>query len=356
MLIWTTHELRDLLVEEDFQLKIEHSSNIKEAMLRDAGISDCGLIPLDEDYKEFLAKLRARGVTGPVIFIAENRPRPPDEFLYPLSALCFSLQEDDIIKMGMFINFIFRLARLRAIPDIKLKPQISFSDHNDGRHSEDPQKIKDVISYVIEHDLPVIISFEIDEYGRPVSVRGVCKIRLRENSLVLYQFKPLVVIKGLDEGKDLKIVLSYKDLNYETMIKIIKMSNHEAEGTIPEILFIEKRRHVRIIPSIKKPVRVFMLMPGEATLSLEVFDISQRGIGFYSSRDLKTGEVYLFGIQLPDQPKIIMSYGIIRFKKQIEHNIRYGAELYLHLQDEELIVQYIRKREIEILDILREKT
>ncbi|MFN3740614.1 MAG: hypothetical protein ACK4TF_08090 [Thermodesulfovibrionales bacterium] len=145
MLIWTTHELRDLLVEGDLQLKIEHPSNIKEAMLRDAGISDCGLIPLDENYKEFLAKLRAKGVTGPVIFIAENTPRVPEEFLYPRNALCFSLQEDDIIKMGMFINFIFRLAQLRAIPDLKPDHQVSFREGVIDKPVEEPLKIKEEV-------------------------------------------------------------------------------------------------------------------------------------------------------------------------------------------------------------------
>lgn len=354
MNIWTTHELKGLLVE-DFQLRIEHSSNIKEAMLRDAGISDCGLIPLDENYKEFLAKLRSKGVTGPVIFIAENTPRVPDEFLYPKNAICFSLQEDDIIKMGMFINFIFRLAQLRAIPDLKPDHQVSFSEGVIDRPVEEPQKIKEVIIYMIEKELPLIISFEIDEYGRPVTVRGVCRVRLRDGHLILYQFKPLILIKGLKEGMDMKIVLSYKDINYEAIVKILKISEHDAEATIPERLFIERRRHVRIVPSIKKPVRLFMLIPGESTLPLDVFDISQQGIGFYSPRDLKTGEVYVFSIQLPEQPKVIMSYGIIRFKKQMDDIIRYGAELYLHPQDEELIVQYIRKREIEIIEILREK-
>ncbi len=356
MLIWTIHELRDLLVEGDFRLRIEHSSNIKEAMLREGGISDCGLIPLDEGYKEFLAKLRAKGVTGPVIFIADNTPRVPDEFLYPRDALCFSLQEDDIIKMGMFINFIFRLASLRAIPDLKTGQQVSFTEGITDRPVEEPEKIKEVISYMIEKELPLIISFEIDEYGRPVTVRGVCKVRLRAQHLILYQFKPIVLIKGLREGSDMKVVLSYKDINYEAIIKILKISEHDAEATVPERLFIERRRHVRIVPGIKRPVRLFVLMPGEATLPLEVFDISQQGIGFYSTRDLKTGEVYVFGIQLPDQAKVIMSYGIIRFKKQMEDTIRYGAELYLHPQDEELIVQYIKKREIEIIEVLRERS
>ncbi|MCX7794174.1 MAG: PilZ domain-containing protein [Thermodesulfovibrionales bacterium] len=353
MFIWTTHELKDILVEGDFRLRIEHSSNVKEAMLREGGMSDCALIPLDEGYKDFLAKLRARGVTGPVIFIAEDSRRPPDEFIYPLNALCFSLLDDDIIKAGVFINFIFRLAQLRAIPDIKLTHHLSFNKSISDSPVDEPERIRDVISYVIERELPVIISFEIDEYGRPVTVRGVCRVRLRQNNFILYQFKPNFLINGIRDSGDMKIVLSYKDMNYESVIKIIRKAEHEVEVTIPDKLFIERRRYVRIVPSLKKPVRLFMLMPCESTLSLEVYDISQRGIGFYSSRDLKIGDIYVFGIQLPEQTKIIISYGIIRFKKEKSSGIRYGAELYLHPQDEELILQYIRKRELEIIEILR---
>jgi len=355
MLIWTTHQLKDLLLE-DFRLRIESSENVADIMLKEAGISDGALIPFKEGYKEFLAKIRSKGVTGPVILVVEKGPRPPDKFLYPLNALCFSLEEDDIIKIGIFINFIFRLALLRAIPDIKPSPQITFSSSISDRPIDDPQKIRDVITYVVEKELPIIISFEINEYGRPVSVRGVCRIRQRGDVLILYQFKPLVLIKGMKEGSQIKAVLSYKELNYETIIKIIKVSDHDAESLLPERLFIERRRHVRIVPSVKKPIGLFLLMPGEATLCLECFDISQQGVGFFSERDLKEGEVYVFGLQLPEERKVIMSYGIIRFKKETGQKIRYGAELYIHPQDEELIVKYIRKREVEIIDILRQSS
>jgi hypothetical protein len=353
MLIWTTHQLKDLLVE-DFRVRIESSDSITDLMLKEAGISDGALIPLEEGYRDFLAKIRSKGVTGPIILIVEKGPRPPDEFLYPLNALCFSLEEDDIVKMGIFINFIFRLALLSAIPDIKPSAQITFSSSISDRPIDDPQKIRDIINYVVEKEIPIIISFEINEYGRPVSVRGVCRIRQKGDFLILYQFKPLVLIKGIKEGAEIKAVLSYKELNYETIIKIIKVSEHDAESLLPERLFIERRRHVRIAPSVKKPVGLFLLMPGEATLSLECFDISQQGVGFFSERELKQGEVYVFSIQLPEERKVIMSYGIIRFKKETGQKIRYGAELYIHPQDEELIVQYIRKRGVEIIDILRQ--
>lgn len=190
MLIWTTHELKELLVEGDFKLRILHSSELKEQMLREANISDGALIPFDEQYRDFLARLRSKGITGPVIFIAENTKRPPDEFLYPMNALCFSFIEDDIVKTGMFINFIFRLAALRAIPDIKSTPSVTFKESIYDRPVEDPGVIKEVFNYIFDNDLSVIISFEINKYGRPVTARGVCKIRQREDLLVMYQFKP----------------------------------------------------------------------------------------------------------------------------------------------------------------------
>jgi hypothetical protein len=39
MLIWTTHQLKDLLVE-DFRVRIESSDSITDLMLKEAGISD----------------------------------------------------------------------------------------------------------------------------------------------------------------------------------------------------------------------------------------------------------------------------------------------------------------------------
>ncbi len=355
MLIWTTHDLKDILAEPEFRLRIEASSEVKEVMLREAGISDGALIPLDEDYKRFLSQLRSKGVTGPVIFIADNTTRVPDEFLYPLNALCFSLLEDDIIKMGMLINFIFRLSLLRAIPDIKISPQVTFGETISDRPEEDPEKIRDILSYILKKEIPIIISFEIEEYGRPVTVRGVCRIRFRKDKPILYQFNPLLLIKGMKEGKAIKAVLPYKDLNYEGIMNVVSVCEHEVEVRLPQRLFIERRRHVRVVPNIKRPVRLYLLLPGEATLNLEVVDISQRGIGFFTPRDLRQQEVYIFGIQLPDSLKFIMTCGIIRFKRPEASGFRYGAEFFIHPQDEELIVQYIRKRELEILEFLKEK-
>jgi hypothetical protein len=100
-------------------------------------------------------------------------------------------------------------------------------------------------------------------------------------------------------------------------------------------------------------VDLFALIPNEPTTRFKVFDISPQGIGFLCNRDLPVNSIYALMIMLPDPPAVVVTSGILRFKKESSNGIRYGAEFRPHPWDEESIAKYTMKREAEIISIVR---
>jgi|Deesub1362B_J571_1020462.scaffolds.fasta_scaffold00226_23 hypothetical protein len=352
MLIWTTPELKEL-IGNDFPLKLCDREDIKGDFLRNASLNDGAVIPAEEDYLEFIARVKANGIEGPIIFISSGDFEVSEE-LYSYNAIYFDKEKVDPLWLRRLLRFIFKIALSRGIPDIHVKPpEFSTEKPSADRPVVNSTRISEVINYIIEKDISIIISFEIPEKDRAVTVRGVCRLKKDEKGLKLYHFRPALIIKGMKKDASIKTVLPYKDTAYETTIIIKEVGDREVVVSIPDFLLVERRRHVRVVPSPHKPVRLYILIPGEETISPEVVDISQRGIGFITPRELRVNDVYAFTIVLPEPEEIILSYGIIKYKGTVSAGYRYGVELKIHPKDEEIIAQYITKREVEIIELLR---
>jgi len=51
----------------------------------------------------------------------------------------------------------------------------------------------------------------------------------------------------------------------------------------------------------------------------------------------------------------VVTGGVIRYKKESDQGIRYGAEIRPHPWDEESIARYVMKREAELISLLRNR-
>lgn len=374
MRIWTSSEFSGLF-PEDAPLRLLPQGQIKDVFLREAMSGDMALMGLDAGYLDFLSALKAKGVTGPVIFISPG-PDIRQEDIAPYNAIV--LDEGRLGQAGLraFVNFIMGVAQggaaYKDVPDDGLLRGKTPADTG----VQEPLDVRKVLSHSMARGIPVVVAFQIMKGRDPFTARGICEVKdIRENVLVLHRFRPTELIKELKfeptadvlsvsntggpRRDQLRLhqqmfsVFTYEGDTYEALLRIIKAEDSELHASIPERLVRERRRHVRVEPDPEKPVEIYMHVEGEPTGHLNVTDISQQGAGFLSDRDLKVGSGYNFTVVLPEPKTLVQSYGVVRFKKEFGDVFRYGVELQVHPWDERLLARYIMKRESEILNLLK---
>ena len=225
---------------------------------------------------------------------------------------------------------------------------------NEEKPIEDPVVIHERLAYIHHKGFPVTMAFEVREGCEPVTARGTCTMKeVRDDGVVFHNFKQSLLFRGIKKDDAIKAFFSFKQVHHEMNVVIQKITDKEITTTVPAKLFNSK--DIRIQPNENKPVSLYVLIPNEPTTDFKVIDISPRGLGFLCTRDLPMNSAYSFTIILPDPRAVVVTGGIIRFKKECVDGIRYGVEIKPHPWDEESIVKYIMKRETEIIGLLRDR-
>lgn len=351
MRVWITRELKELLFPDE-----ELPTKIIDKDLRDFLTGhyphDIAVIPFDDNYIDFLTEKKRKGLNNPVIFVSKE-PTMIQENLPSYNALLMDLKRTGKADVRNTINLIIRICSEASRPILPVPKEMITEEPSRDKPEEDPEKIKKVMEYLVKEAISIIISFPILEADTPVTVRGNCRIKeIINNRLLLTRFRPIIILKGLKEGLSVKAVFPGKTC-FEGTLNILKVQDEEVITDIPRRLFIERRRFLRIEPSPERPVLLYILKHDEPTISVQVIDISQRGIGFLSGRDFNVKEIYLFTILLPGGEAVV-AYGAIKFKREEKDTFRYGIELFTHPKDEEKIAEYVMKREIEIIQLLED--
>ena len=359
MRIWITEGIREFL-DEGMPLKVVDKRIIKTAFLREALPGDILILPFEEDYLDFLTEKKRIGLDNPVIFISPE-PTLIQENLPAYNSLLIDLKKTGKVNLKNTLSFIFRVfSEATRRPVLSVPKELTKDEPTRDIPEESPENIRRTMEYLMKEQVSLIISFQILEADTPVTVRGSCKIKdIIDNNLLLIRFRPITILKGLREGISIKAVFPAKT-SYEGTLNVLRVDEKDALVSIPDRLFIERRRFLRIEPSPERPVLLYIHKHDEPTLPVKVTDISQRGIGFITGRVFNTNEIYPFTIVLPGG-EVVASYGVIRYKAVEgqtggcqDKTFRYGVELFIHPRDEERIAEYVMKREIEIVQLLED--
>ena len=359
MKIWTTKALADTFFPgRKFTFEIRLQTDIQSSFLQGAIPGDMALMELPEEYIEFLTMAKARGIRGPFIFISPE-PTVTDEQMKRYNAMVLDIKRTEVSEIREIVNFIAKLAMerdLRAASAHCTAGEISdieFETVHEGQQVKDPLRIKQVLEYISRSKIPVIISIYIFENGRPVTARGLCRIELFSGQeIVLHRFKPYIFSEIIGENTQIKLVLSHREENFDAVSTVLKTGPDKLTVTVPDTLFTENRRNIRVEPNRKKPVFLYILQKNEPTNACRVIDISLGGLCFETGSELIKGSVYVFAIVLPEGAGVVLCYGKILYRRPSASVLRYGVQLNIHPRDEELIAYYIMNREKEIAGLL----
>jgi hypothetical protein len=354
MPIWTTPELNDLLSFRELPLRLLPPKQIQAAYLAEAEPGDMAVLEIDDDYLDFLVVAKQRGMTGPIIFISPE-PTIVEADLHHDNALVLDLK-----KMGAVavINIVHTITNLAALQYNALTPDLqavcASAERAEDLPIEDRASVRACLQFAQDNEITAMIAFDISENGEPVKVRGLCSLReITDDALVFHKFKQSMLPKALKAGLPIQLSFAYKQKNHGSTVIIQSTTEKDVTTSVPTRLFITRENRVQ--PSLSRPIGLYVLIPNEPTTIFKVTDISPRGIGFVCARDLPVDNVYGLTILLPDPQAVVVTGGVIRYKKESGQGIRYGAEIRPHPWDAESIARYVMKRETELIALLRNR-
>jgi hypothetical protein len=320
MTVWTTPELSGLL-SEGMPFKALPGEAIKSSFLENASSDDVAVTALEEDYMDFLAAAKTRGMRGPLIFVSPEPAVAREELLLD-NAIILDLKRLGADGVKRLVNFIIGISGEWASRDEAPARAAAHSTEAAQPGPGIPADASEVISCNMKERVPVVAALQFCRAGDVFSARLTCEIKsLAEDLVVLHRFRPAVVNADLklrhfdpadsyetpfrhghelELGDTIAVLLTHRGRSYEAVLGIEEIRGEELWAKVPDSLLHERRRHVRVEPDPAKPVELFMLMPGEPTMGLALADLSQRGIGFLSGRDLTAGDIYSFTLMLPE--------------------------------------------------------
>lgn len=240
-------------------------------------------------------------------------------------------------------------------------------------------KPSDAFQYLYEKKLPLIISFPIEEdKGHIITGRGLCYIEkiYGTSKAVLSKFSPYRSLACIKSAGKLHAHFDVNGKSYGCCFDDILVDGKKIIAGIPETMFSYLRRYIRIEPSSKFPVTLYLFSPQNGTVSLPVRDISEHGVGFLSHIVLSMNDHLFCGLNLPLQGDTFIlskatvvvaqanpyapvgtdkNTGGIKTSDGLSQDaVFYGLELFPHAKDENKIRMYIMQREIEIRKLLQE--
>jgi hypothetical protein len=223
----------------------------------------------------------------------------------------------------------------------------------------------EAFQYLFEHNLPLVLSFPLEEEkGHIITGKGICHIeKIHGNSRVtMGKFHPSRLLHYLSDCASFPATFEIKGKTHVCILEGLIVSGSTIVADMPSSLKTSMRKFLRVEPSLKSPVIIFINTPQYGTLSFTVQDISERGSGFFTNVILNVEDAFICGLELPiDNLTFVLSKAVVIYKREFTEKERavkkknifdksnfYGLELFPHSEDEKKIRLYIMKRDLEI--------
>jgi hypothetical protein len=195
--------------------------------------------------------------------------------------------------------------------------------------------------------------------GIPISSEG--KIIKIENDEITFNVDKLQKIAMLDER--VAYILKNDDFTKYIKADIIENSFHEDQIVLGNFSYLfnmpaMNRTHIRVYPEALVHVKL-ELEPNLITNGI-LYDLSVSGLGVISSQNngiFAGAKVDIsFDLDFKDGLRKVLVYGEILNIIEYKESYRYCIKIFPNSRDENFIDQYVKSREINILNTLEEKT
>lgn len=227
----------------------------------------------------------------------------------------------------------------------------------------------EAFEFLHREQLPLILSFPLEEEkGHVITGKGICFVDKIHGSsrITFYRFSPANLLNSLRYCTSFYATFDMKGTTYGCFMTEIVPGASAMTTAMPDTLSPFMRRFLRVEPSWKTPVIIYVKPPEYGTVSFEVKDISECGLGFVSPAMLDLEGRIFCGIELPDRHVLLAEAEVVYKKdalrsgitlsgqKPLVCGISYGLELFFHSEDAKKVRLYIMQREIEIRKLIQQ--
>ena len=226
-------------------------------------------------------------------------------------------------------------------------------------------KSLEAFQYLLDHNLPLLVTFPFEEEkGHVITGKGICHIEkiLNRSKVVLGRFNPQSLGHHLKKARTFQANFEIKEEPYFCAIEKLTASGSTIVTDIPASLNSSMRKFLRVEPSLKSPVKLYIYTSQHGTISFAVQDITEQGLSFITRTPLAIEDSFTCGLQIPiDKETFIFSnatvvykidsaeiYGRAKKRGVLNKGILYGLALFPHSEDVKRIRLYIMDRDREI--------
>ena len=223
----------------------------------------------------------------------------------------------------------------------------------------------EAFQYLFDHNLPLILTFPFEEEkGHVITGKGICHIeKIHSSSRVTFgRFDPYRLVHHLKKSRSFHVGFEIKGEAYFCAMEKLAVSGTTIAANIPTSLNLSLRRFLRVEPSLRSPVLVYVNTPQHGTVSFTVQDIAEQGLSFIADSIFTIEDTFICGLEMPiDKRTFILSRATVVCKiesretdraakkhKVFQRDISYGLALFPHSEDVKKINLYIIKRDLEI--------
>jgi hypothetical protein len=223
----------------------------------------------------------------------------------------------------------------------------------------------EAFQYLFDHNLPLNLAFPFEEEkGHFITGKGICHIeKIHGSSRVTFgRFDPRRLVYYLKKSRSFHVGFDIKGEAYFCAIEKLAVSGSTIAANIPASMNFSLRRFVRVEPSLRSPVLVYVNTSKHGTVSFTVQDIAEQGLSFIADSTFTIEDTFVCGLEMPiDKRTFILSkatvvskiesrdtYKTVQKQKVYKRDISYGLALFPHSEDVKKISLYIIKRDLDI--------
>ncbi len=225
--------------------------------------------------------------------------------------------------------------------------------------------------YLKDNSMPLIVSFSLEE-ERDYVITGKCLCYIEDvygtSRVKLGRFSPHRSFYSLKNARSFYATFDIEGKTYGCIMENITADKSVLVVDIPRIVSPFHRKFLRVEPSKKEPVLLYLSTEGKGTVSHAIKDISERGIGFITDWVPGIVSKLVCGIHIPlDGGTFLLSPAVVVYNRELseggdtgirtrrQQGVSYGLQLFPHDEDEKKIRLYVMQRELEIRKRIQEQ-
>jgi hypothetical protein len=156
--------------------------------------------------------------------------------------------------------------------------------------------------YLFDNNLPLTLTFPFEEEkGHVITGKGVCHIdKIHGTSKVtLGRFNPDSLVYHLKRSRSFQASFEIKGETYFCAIEGLTVTKSTMVVGVPSAVTPSMRRLLRIEPSLRLPVILYVYTQQNGTVSFAIQDITEQGISFATDSPIAIGDNFMCGLQIP---------------------------------------------------------